>query len=121
MFLKNGLVQPPTCILLTEVIYLYLVVVSCIFDFHPYLGNDPISLIFFQMGWFKPPTQYMLFPSFLVELNLSSPSSSSPADFEASQPGWGQAVGIDVLPMQDGFDKGKMRENTHGSLLVVEA
>ena len=63
----------------------------------------------------------MFFPSFLVEFLLVVPFIKFTSRFR-SQPGWGQAVGIDVLPMQDGFDKGKdAGETPHGSLLVVES
>ena len=83
---------------------------------HPYLGNDSQFLIFFKK-WVgsSHPTQYMFFPSFLVEFLLVVPFIKFTSRFR-SQPGWGQAVGIDVLPMQDGFDKGKdAKETPHGS------
>ena len=39
-------------------LYIYWVVISNIFYFHPYLGKIPILTNIFQM-WLKPPTRFM--------------------------------------------------------------
>ena len=49
--------QQPTTILY---IYIYYVVVSSIFYFHPYLGKIPILTNIFQLGWNRQPVYYII-------------------------------------------------------------
>ena len=64
------------------------------------------------MGWFKPPNPVYVFSFVFGRVELVVTFIKFTSRFR-SQPGWGQAVGIDVLPMQDGFDKGKDAREQH--------
>jgi len=66
------------------------------------------------MGWFKPPNPVYVFSFVFGRVFARRPLHQVHQRVSfASQPGWGQAVGIDVLPMQDGFDKGKDAREQH--------